>query len=177
MTDQRGQGRGSAGGEDPPPESLLPYEHWMEESLKGVVREALRHVVREGLPGDHHFYISFRTDAAGVQVPKRLLAQYPHEITVVVQHQYADLSVEEDRFSIKLWFSGIPTPLSVPFSALTGFADPHVRFGLRFTPPEPVTFEDQEAEPEPPPEAKPEPAPPTGPAPVVSLDAFRKRNT
>jgi len=169
-----GPGDGDASDQELRPDSLLPYDRWMEESLKGVVRAALEHVTKEGLPGEHCFYISFRTDAPGVGIPKRLLVQYPHEITVVVQHQYADLTVEADRFSIKLWFGGIPTPLSVPFSALTGFADPYVRFGLRFTPPEQTSFDDQDVDLEAPPAEPPEP---TGPAAVVSLDAFRKRTT
>ncbi len=169
------------------PESLLPYDLWTEEALRQVVGMALAHAAEHGLPGEHHFYISFRTDARGVSVPPRLLAQYPNEMTIVLQHQFWDLKLDdaEQRFSVGLSFGGIPSKLSVPFAAVTGFADPHVQFGLRFRPPEEHAANDSEAETpaeettaadepvEPEPDADAPPAP--EPNQVVSLDAFRKR--
>ena len=156
------------------PESLLPYDHWAEEALRYVVVYALRHIARNGLPGEHHFYVSFRTDHRGVSIPPRLLAQYPHEMTIVLQHQFWDLSVDEAafRFSVGLSFGGVPATLTVPFSALTGFADPHVQFGLRFSIDEDGAANDSAAEAPEEPEATPEPAEEPQ---VVSLDAFRKR--
>ena len=158
------------------PESLLPYDAWTEEALRHVVVRALAYAGAHGLPGEHHFYVSFRTDRSGVIIPQRLLAQYPHEMTIVLQHQFWDLQVDEAAgwFSIGLSFGGIPTTLTVPFSAVTAFADPHVQFGLRFRPQGEDAANDKDQDPPP---DKPEPAPPPPPeAPqVVSLDAFRKR--
>lgn len=169
--------------EGPPrPDSLLPYDTWTEDALRQVVARALAYAGANGLPGEHHFYISFRTDRPGVVIPARLLAQYPHEMTIVVQHQFWDLVVAEESFSIGLSFGGIPSTLTVPFRHLTAFADPHVQFGLRFTP----AAEDAAND------GAPQPPPGPGPAPeggdgqdagadegpqVVSLDAFRKRPT
>jgi hypothetical protein len=158
-----------------PPESLLPYTRWTEEALRAVPREALAHAAKHGLPGEHHFYVTFRTDAPGVSVPGHLKARYPEEMTIVLQHKFWDLSVDASgsSFSVGLSFGGVPAMLVVPFSALTAFADPHVRFGLRFQPPA---------------NAAPVPAPlaATGSSPaepaavnpatqVVSLDAFRRK--
>ena len=164
----------------PPPErpdSLLPYDAWTEEALRQVVVRALAYAGANGLPGEHHFYVSFRTDRAGVVVPQRLLAQYPHEMTIVLQHQFWDLQVDEPGgwFSIGLSFGGIPTTLTVPFSAVTAFADPHVQFGLRFRPQEEEAANDKEQDPPAPKAAEPEPDPPAEAPQVVSLDAFRKR--
>ena len=134
-----------------------------------VVLDALEHVIRDGLPGEHHFYLSFRTDHPGVSVPGHLKARYPTEITIVLQHRFWDLKVDRSvpGFSVGLSFGGVPAQLVVPLAALTAFHDPHVRFGLRFEP------ESVEA---PAPEAPPEPeaAPPMQPQ-VVSLDAFRRK--
>lgn len=157
------------------PESLLPYDSWTEEALRGVVVRALRHAAAHGLPGGHHFYITFRTDLPGVSIPTRLLAQYPQEMTIVLQHQFWDLAVNEDddKFSVGLSFGGVPAMLHIPLLAVTAFADPQVRFGLRFTPPEPAAPAA--------PAAEPDDAAPAGEAPaeegsqVVSLDAFRRR--
>ena len=157
------------------PESLLPYDLWTEDALRQVVVVALAYAAEHGLPGEHHFYVSFRTDAPGVMVPPRLLAQYPHEMTIVLQHQFWDLKLDDagQQFSVGLSFGGIPSTLTVPLNAITGFADPHVQFGLRFRPPT------EEAANDPPEEAPaPEPSEPeAGEAKpqVVSLDAFRKR--
>ncbi len=171
---------GRDGGPPQPPESLLPYDVWLEEARRQVVVRALAHVGAQGMPGEHHFYVSFRTDRPGVVVPARLLAQYPHEMTIVLQHQFWDLQVDEPDgwFSIGLSFGGVPTTLRIPFAAVTAFADPHVQFGMRFDPPGDEAAND---EPEAAPKAlpKPDPAPaaaePAEKPQVVSLDAFRRR--
>lgn len=160
------------------PESLLPYDAWIEEAHRHVVVRALAYAGAHGLPGEHHFYVSFRTDRAGVVIPQRLAAQYPQEMTIVMQHQFWDLQVDEPGgwFSIGLSFGGIPTTLTVPFSAVTAFADPHVQFGLRFRPQGEEAANDKEQDPPPDkPEPEPEPEPPAEAPQVVSLDAFRKR--
>jgi hypothetical protein len=161
-----------------PPDSLLPYDTWAEEALREVAIRALEHAAAHGLPGEHHFYLTFRTDHPGTTVPGHLKARYPQEITIVLQHQFEDLQVERDvqRFAVTLFFGGVPSRLIVPFGALTMFHDPQVRFGLRF----PVTgagsprFEDATPEPEAP-AAEAEPQAPPAPAQVVSLDAFRRK--
>jgi hypothetical protein len=156
------------------PDSLLPYDAWTEAALRNVVVSAIEHVIAHGLPGGHHFYITFRTDHPRAVLPPRLRAQYPQEITIVLQHQFWDLTLDTaaGEFSVGLSFGGVPSVIHVPFAAITGFVDPEVRFGLQFKPGMPDTPE---------PAAEPEPAP--GPeaagdaeAPqVVSLDAFRRR--
>ncbi|MGC8469385.1 MAG: SspB family protein [Acetobacteraceae bacterium] len=161
--------------ETPPAESLLPYDSWTEEALRLVVVRALAHVASEGLPGDHHFYITFRTDHPGVTMPGRLRIQYPQEMTIVLQHQFRDLVVDEGSggFTVGLSFGGVPATLSVPFAAVTAFADPAIRFGLRFTVPE------SEAPGSPAPAAEPAGPPAADALPeapqVVSLEAFRRR--
>ncbi len=168
------------------PDSLLPYDRWAEEALRLVVVRALRFAAANGLPGEHHFYITFRTDHPGTVVPPRLRAQYPEEMTIVLQHQFWDLRVDEAAalINVGLSFGGIPATLAIPLGAVIGFADPHVRFGLRFQPEPPAA--DEVADHEKPAsetaatgaEAEPEPpaAPEAGEAPhVVSLDAFRRR--
>ncbi len=165
---------------DHPPESLLPYDSWMEQALRQVMLRALQHVADQGLPGGHHFYITFNTTHPGVAIPPRLKAQYPTEMTIVIQHQFWDLIVDEDAqlLSIGLSFGGVPSSLRIPFAAISAFADPFVRHGMRFTT---DTVPAQEPMPKPKPEPEPEP-PPSEPAPsttpqVVSLDAFRRRPT
>lgn len=115
-------------------ESLLPYAQWAEEALRAVVLDALQHTADHGLPGEHHFYITFRTDAQGVGIPGHLRARYPQEMTIVLQNRFWDLKVDRaaGRFSVGLSFGGVPAALSVPVGAVTAFVDPHVRFGLRF---------------------------------------------
>lgn len=160
----------------PRPDSLLPYDAWTQDALRAVVVRALAYVGAQGMPGDHHFYVSFRTDKPGTIVPARLIAQYPHEMTIVLQHQFWDLTVDEPGgwFSVGLSFGGIPTILTVPFSNVSAFADPHVQFGLRFTQETEDAANDQPAAPEP--VIEPEDPQPEKPEPqVVSLDAFRKR--
>ena len=163
----------------PRPDSLLPYDAWTQDALRAVVVRALAHVGAQGMPGDHHFYVSFRTDKPGTIIPARLLAQYPHEMTIVLQHQFWDLTVDEPGgwFSVGLSFGGIPTTLTVPFPNVTAFADPHVQFGLRFTQETEDAANDQPPAPEPTPsDTNPYVIPDEKPEPqVVSLDAFRKR--
>jgi hypothetical protein len=110
----------------------LDYPRLLQTALRGVVREALRVVSREGLPGEHHFYLTVRTDAAGVVIPPRLRKLYPTEMTLVLQHQFWDLAVDEERFAVSLRFGGAREHLSVPFAALLAFVDPSASFGLRF---------------------------------------------
>lgn len=160
------------------PDSLLPYDQWTEDALRQVVLLALQYVIAHGLPGEHHFYITFRTDHPGAVIPPRLRALYPREMTVVLQHQFWDLRVDKEAglVNVSLSFGGVPAALVIPVGSIVGFADPHVRYGLRFEPsfPEP-------AEEAPKPEAEPAPgtAPGTEPSEekpqVVSLDAFRRR--
>ncbi|MFM2148823.1 MAG: hypothetical protein RLZZ187_1129 [Pseudomonadota bacterium] len=158
-----------------PAESLIPYEAWTDDALRDVVARALELAGSEGLPGEHHFYLTFRTDHPGTKIPGHLKARYPQEMTIVLQHQFEALTVDRQArlFSVQLYFGGMPAKLVIPFGALTGFADPAVRYGLRFQP----QMEDAAAEPEAAEEPAPAPAPaaPEGPAQVVSLDAFRRK--
>ncbi len=108
----------------------LRYDKWIEEALRGVIRRVLVQTAAEGLPGDHHFYITFRTKADGVALPGKLLAQHPDEMTIVLQHQFDDLVVDEDAFQVTLYFKGKGERLRVPLGAVTAFADPSVNFGL-----------------------------------------------
>ena len=125
---------------------LIRYDLLVQDALKGVVRKVLGDAGRDGLSGDHHFYISFRTDAPGVRMSQRLRERYPEDITIVLQHQFWDLSVTEHAFEVGLSFSGVSERLLVPFDALTGFFDPSVQFGLKFG-----EREEGAAEPTPPP--------------------------
>ena len=113
------------------PSSLLPYDTWIEEALRGVVRKALTHAVVHGLVTPHHFYITFATDAPALDMPDWLRAQYPEAMTIVLQHQFWDLQVYEDAFSVSLRFHGRPALLHIPFSAIQAFSDPGVNFGLQ----------------------------------------------
>jgi len=110
----------------------LSYERMVEDALRGVLREALKITAAQGLPGAHHFYITFDTTAPGVQIAASLKALHPNEMTIVLQHQFWDLVVEDDFFEIALSFNGVRQHLHVPFSAVTAFADPHAKFGLQF---------------------------------------------
>jgi hypothetical protein len=111
---------------------ILRYDLMVQEALKGVVRKVLSDAAREGLPGEHHFYVSFRTGAPGVRISQRLREKYPDEMTIVLQHQFWDLQVHDHTFEVGLSFSGIPERLLVPYEALSGFFDPSVEFGLKF---------------------------------------------
>lgn len=116
--------------------STIDYEALAQEAMRGLVRNVLTRTAKSGLPGDHHFYVSFDTQAPGVALSKRLREKYPHEMTIVLQHRFWDLIVTEDRFEVKLTFDGIPERLVVPFSAIKVFFDPSVRYGLQFEEPD-----------------------------------------
>jgi hypothetical protein len=119
---------------DTTPDSLIPYDEIVQEALRAVVGRVLGSVERGGgaLPGNHHFYITFKTAAPGVSIPKHLSERFPDEMTIVLQNKFWDLNVGADGFSIGLTFSGIPAKLQIPFSAITAFVDPAVDFGLQF---------------------------------------------
>jgi len=110
--------------------SQLPYDSWLEDALRGLVRRALQFTADHGLPGEHHFYLTFATGAPGVEISPELRASYPDEMTIVLQHQFWDLNVEDERFSVTLKFRGRMSRLVVPFTAISAFGDPSVSFGL-----------------------------------------------
>jgi hypothetical protein len=112
----------------------IRYDLLTQQALRGVVRNVLTDAAKKGLTGDHHFYISFNTQADGVRLSQRLRAQYPEEMTIILQHQFWDLSVTDEAFEVGLSFGGIPERLAVPFEAINGFFDPSVQFGLQFEP-------------------------------------------
>lgn len=115
------------------PDSLIPYDEIVQEALRAVVGRVLRQVEHTGeLPGDHHFYITFKTQAAGVQIPSHLAQRFPDEMTIVLQHKFWDLVVEDRFFSVGLTFSQVPAKLVIPFDAVTAFVDPAVNFALQF---------------------------------------------
>jgi uncharacterized protein len=156
-------------------EDLIRYDILAQEALRGVVRKVLSEVAKTGLPGEHHFFISFVTRAPGVRISQRLLEQYDKEMTIVLQNQFWDLKVGETAFEVGLSFDGQREMLSVPFAAIKGFFDPSVQFGLQFdveranvpaASPEPATEEEN-------PEAPAESA--ATAEKVVSLDSFRKK--
>lgn len=167
------------------------YDALVEKALRSVVREALTQAAAHGLPGNHHFYITFRTDAEGVKVPPHLAASHPEDITIVLQHEFWDLAVDAeapDSFSVTLSFNDKPERLVVPFTAITGFADPSAKFGLQFQYEDDIedSFDDDLSESGMPPgletpflpeqPAADKKAPPSGgDDKVVVLDAFRKK--
>lgn len=113
-------------------DDLIRYDLLVQDALRGVVRKVLTDAAREGLAGEHHFYVSFRTEAPGVRMSQALREKYPQDMTIVLQHQFWDLGVTEHSFEVGLSFSGVPERLLVPFDALSGFFDPSVQFGLKF---------------------------------------------
>lgn len=161
---------------------FIGYRALTDAALRGVVREALKRVEKQGLIGAHHFRITFKTRFPGVEIPEFLLEQYPDEMMIILQHQFWGLKVKENHFEVTLSFKKVPATLAVPFAALTAFGDPGVQFGLQFQPetPEPgdtplfppaVAATDKAAKSE---ESKPaEKA--AAPGEVVSLDSFRKK--
>jgi hypothetical protein len=165
----------------------IRYDVLARDALRGVLRRVLADAAEHGLPGDHHFFITFVSTADGVKLSPRLLAQYPEEMTVILQHQFWDLVVTEDRFEVGLSFGGIPERLVIPFSAIKSFFDPSVQFGLQFETSDAAPGDaDTEAPaaplpatsalPAPAKEAKEEePAKPSEGAEVVRLDRFRKK--
>ena len=144
------------------PNDMIRYDLLVQEALCGVVGKVLSDAAKHGLPGDHHFYITFRTHAPGVRLSNRMRELYPEEMTIILQHQFEDLKVSDHGFEVGLSFKGIPEILLIPFEAMTGFFDPSVQFSLKFEP---------QSEPD---EAAGIPAVSTGevrslPAPVASL--------
>jgi uncharacterized protein len=111
---------------------FIGYQALTDAALRGVVRDALRRIEKSGLIGAHHFYLTFKTHADGVDIPDFLKEQYPDEMTIIIQHQYWALKVKEDYFEVTLTFKKLPAPLHIPFNALTAFFDPGVQFGLQF---------------------------------------------
>ncbi len=165
---------------------FIGYEALTDKALRGVVRDALRRVQKQGLIGSHHFYITFKTHDSGVEIPDFLKERYPDEMTIVLQNQYSGLHVTEDAFEVMLTFQKLPATLFIPFSALTAFADPAVQFGLQFKNSstaqagalgkdesksglESLKMPAASSQPSPPPDS-----PPSNPQ-VVSLDRFRKK--
>jgi hypothetical protein len=158
---------------------LLRYDKMIESAMRGVVRQAISEAARHGLPGAHHFYISFRTDHPGTVVPDYLKSRYPQEMTIVLQYQFWGLDVEEESFSVTLSFNNVHERLTVPFQAVTVFADPTAKFTLPFQAmPAPAGQGQPVATTEAKPDAEPQPAAedlPAEGAKVVTLDAFRKK--
>jgi hypothetical protein len=115
-------------------EDILRYDRMVENALRGVVREAVEEVMAEGLPGDHHFYITFMTDYPGVNIPDYLKDRYPGEMTIVLQFQFYDLDVDDEKMQVTLSFNNVPEKLEIPLAAITIFADPSVNFALQFQP-------------------------------------------
>ena len=134
---------------DETPDSLIPYDEIVQEALRAVVGRVLRQVEMTGaLPGQHHFYITFKTGAQGVDIPKHLSERFPDEMTIVIQNRFWDLKVDEEGFEVGLSFNQAPARLVIPFSAITGFVDPAVNFALQFQvqAEEPVVQDHDEAE-------------------------------
>lgn len=167
----------------------IRYDVLARDALRGVLRQVLTDAAEHGLPGDHHFYITFLSRADGVKISPRLLSQYPEEMTIILQHQFWDLVVTPDRFEVGLSFGGVPERLIVPFSAIKSFLDPSVQFGLQFETADgasaaPVVDQPETQPPtaiaptpavEPNPTADDEPPKPSEGAEVVRLDRFRKK--
>lgn len=159
-------------------DEILRYDKMVEQALRSVVRQAVTEVMADGLPGDHHFYITFMTDYPGVKIPDYLRERYPGEMTIVLQYQFSDLKVDAQRLAVTLSFNNVPENLVVPLAAITIFADPSVNFALQFQPlgddgddfdPEELSVDEKPAKGK----GKGEKADKTGE--VVSLDKFRKK--
>jgi hypothetical protein len=169
------------------PEDLMRYDLLAQNALKGVVRDALRIAATTGLPGDHHFYIAFNTRHPGVSLSPKILGRYPREMTIVLQHQYWNLNVHDDRFEVELSFDNVPEQLVIPFDAVKGFLDPAVQFGLQFEtvnverkPKDLESAKNGQLKSTADPEGEDDTKSPDSPAPdeaakVVSLDHFRKK--
>jgi len=162
-------------------EDLIHYTTLIDQAMRGVVRDVLKRILVSGLPGEHHFYISFSTSHPGVRISEQLKSRYPKEMTIVLQHQFWDFKVEEQYFTATLSFNGIPEKLFIPYAALTAFADPSVKFGLQFqqselfevesvgnsdVPQDPVSLMSAD---------KKDEADDEGSAEIISLDFFRKK--
>jgi len=168
------------------PTDHIRYDVLARDALRGVLRRVLSDAAEHGLPGEHHFFITFLSKAEGVKLSPRLLAQYPEEMTIILQHQFWDLVVSEDRFEVGLSFGGIPERLVVPFASIKSFFDPSVQFGLQFEPSEassdapaatnlPAVPAAAPVPVAPAAEKQDEPAKPGDGAEVVRLDRFRKK--
>ena len=163
-------------------QNTLDYERLVDGALKGVVREALALAARRGLPGAHHFYVTFKTTHPGVEISDTLHGRYPDEMTIVIQHQFWGLEANEDTFEVTLSFSGVSERLKVPYAAPTSFVDPSVKFGLQFragAAPTPTTIQTATPEPK---ASEPKTLSLAGAAAttesadkIVSLDSFRKK--
>lgn len=168
----------------------IGYETLADRALRSVVKEALKRTEKQGLIGQHHFYLTFQTKAPGVQIPDFLLERYPDEMTIVLQNQFWGLKVDEDEFEVGLTFQKMPTTLIIPFAALTAFVDPSVQFGLQFRnssaakKPAPQAVKDAPVQklpaapkekPADTPAAETPPAEAPAPSQVVSIDKFRKK--
>ena len=114
------------------PTDLIRYDLLVQEALRGVVRNVLSEAARNGLQGDHHFFITFKTSAPGLRLSNRMRERYPDEMTIILQHQFWDLGVTDHAFEVGLSFSNVPERLLIPFAAITSFMDPSVQFGLKF---------------------------------------------
>ncbi len=160
--------------------NAIDYGRLMHKALRQLISDVLAQVAKSGLPGDHHFYITFDTRHPGVDMAPSLMARYPEEMTIVMQDWFADLAVMKDRFSVTLNFGNVPEPIVIPFAAIKTFVDPSVEFGLRFDAQEvaahdgagPAALEEDEGDG--PDRPEPERGPRRGDAEVVSLDKFRK---
>ncbi len=156
----------------------IDYGRLMHKAMRGLVAEVLGQVAETGLPGEHHFFISFATGHPGVDMPAHLRERYPEDMTIVLQSWFENLAVAEDRFSVTLSFNGSPETLVVPFDALKTFVDPSIEFGLRFDAQDAADDEDDEAGDGAPAAGGDDDSPPgkgAGDGEVVSLDKFRKR--
>ncbi len=156
------------------PGNGFDYELMVEDAMRGVAARALAEAAAHGLPGEHHFYVSFRTHDEGVLIPSQLRASYPEEMTIVIQHQYWNLITRDDGFEIELAFGGKRERLVIPYAAMTGFVDPHAQFGLKFgSAAHEAANQAVSATPEA--EAAPAEDAETPGEKVISLDSFRKK--
>ncbi len=153
-------------------EDLIRYDMLIEAALREVVRQAIGKVVKTGLPGEHHFYISFLTKHPGIDIPDYLHEKYPDEMTIVLQHQFFGLTVTEEGFSVMLSFNNVRERLSIPFAAITTFADPSVNFALQF---QSLSMEEKAKAAENAPESTPETEEEIKRGEIISLDKFRKK--
>lgn len=157
-------------------ENILRYDKMVESALRGVVRQAVEEVMEDGLPGEHHFYITFMTDYPGVKIPNYLKDRYPGEMTIVLQFQFYDLDVDDDRMQVTLSFNNVPEKLEIPLAAITIFADPSVNFALQFQPLGDDGDADYEPDDDDDPSGSDKPKGNDGQkGEVVSLDKFRKK--
>lgn len=161
--------------------NVIRYDLIVQEAMLGVVKQVLSDAEKNGLTGDHHYYLTYATDYPGVEMPSHLLEKYPSEITIVLQHEFEDLKVTDKGFSVTLWFNNVPAHLTVPYKAVRAFFDPSVKFGLQFN-----SLDDEEEDRKETPAAVSEGKASDvksaetgegedGKGKVISLDAFRKK--